>query len=336
MIRFYTDALIQGLRRMGPVLVVLLAVTLAGCSAGTRTPSSVAVPGLPHTDTPASTQATDSAYPPPFTGTFWWPDSPKELKPKAFGKVSSVKNPILRDSKGEVQGFEIGKFTLDTTLPQAATELPVYMIGVYPSSHRQQFKGPDGWTYKPLLAAVLSGPIRIESPVGDKAAEQATAFLKQYDLLLPDNEAATVYTRPEATILAFYRHAAGLPVYGDPPACVTFGKDGTGSAMLRRRPFLERSMYPIRTPQEAWQSLQRREFVTPSGTYCDDGGPVLLGKVADFRVTSVELAYWESQVLAPLEAMLPYYIFRNADGASLYVPAVAPEWLADDKSAGTQ
>jgi hypothetical protein len=104
---------------------------------------------------------------------------------------------------------------------------------------------------------------------------------------------------------------------------------------MRRQPLLQRSLYPVRSSQEARHEQLSGHFIKATFYYCEDGGPQLLGKVADFRVTSVAIAYWEPQPNGPGEMALPYYVFRSGDGATLYIPAIKPEWLVDDKTVGT-
>jgi hypothetical protein len=277
-------------------------------------------------------------YPPPFTGSFWWPDQPEELPPKGFDKLKAQGSIGVTAGDGTPMTFEIAKFTLAAPLPGVPAELPVYRAGAYQEEQRDQFKGPHDWVYPSWseVATGPSGPIPGEKPDPDHAAEQAALLLRQYDLLMPDNDSARVYHTEGATLVTFFRHINGMPLYNDRGPCVSFGKDGSVQLQVRRQPLMQRSLYPVRSAQEAWQELLSGHFIKVTFSHCEDGGPQLVGKVADFRVTSVELAYWEPQPNGPGELVQPYYVFRNGDGATLYVPAVKPEWLLDDKTGSTQ
>lgn len=146
---------------------------------------------------------------------------------------------------------------------------------------------------------------------------------------MKDSEQPTPVTLDDGTTaVAFFRHVSGMPVYGDKPACVSFDSNGQVPFLqVRRRPLLEASLYPALPPREAWQKLQRNEYTKPSNHVCQDGGKAPVGESAEFKVKSVELAYWEPHVDTPRQIMMPYYVFRNEEGRTLYVPAVASEML---------
>lgn len=65
--------------------------------------------------------------------------------------------------------------------------------------------------------------------------------------------------------------------------------------------------------------------------YVDDGNPFVgmptmtLGR---FTANSVEIAYGEFEVVSPRDLTQPYFVFRNADGVTVWVPAIDSRWLA--------
>lgn len=299
------------------VALVFLGAVLGGCSTTVKYPPDPAPPGAvqaPPEAAPAQSAPADS---------FWEPDNPTQRPDGAFGALKPIQTAIW-EVGGKRQTFRIRHVSLEAKLPTVPEKLPVYMTGSYPSTHANPLLRHKGWVYVPdySLVSYLGAPLT--PPSGEDPTARAAALLKQYHLLEADSQEPTLLAGPgDSTWVAFFRHVGGLPVYGDKPACVQM--DATGdvpSLMIRRRPLVEVSLYPTVAPQEAWARLQSNQFTKPSISVCQDGGPPLVGEVAEFKVKSVELAYWEPHVDEPRQVMMPYYIFRDEMGHTLYVPAV--------------
>lgn len=260
----------------------------------------------------------------------WQADNPTELSPIGYGKLRPlelIKPTLQRSGKTEA----IGTLSFAATFPTLPAELPVYEAGNYPSAYGERFTLPVPWGFAPTISVVYYID-RNERPldVGEgRPAEVATRLLQERALLMADTQAATIITRTDgATTIPFYRYLNDLVVYGNRPGCVTLNQSGQLTYfVMRRRPLVSRALYPLRTPDEAWQALQAGGWYAVGSSICQDGGTGLPAKIEHFRVTKVELAYWEPHSDREIQVMMPYYLFRNEQGHTLYVPAVKPEWI---------
>ncbi|HLO03587.1 MAG TPA: hypothetical protein VK191_10785 [Symbiobacteriaceae bacterium] len=258
----------------------------------------------------------------------WAEDNPERLPPTGFGKVQPLELQVSTlERSGESES--IGTLTLATPLPVAPSHLPVYQVGNYPPAYGDRFTLPAPWDFAPRYSLVWynsSEPL----DAGDGAPEQIAArLLQNAGLLMTDSAEAKTTTGADGTsIVHFYRHLNDRVVYGNKPACVGVNKSRQVTAlMIRRRPLVSSADYPLRTPSEAWQSLQTGGWFEVGSSACQDGGTPLPPKLEQFRVTQVELAYWEPHSDKPVQVMIPYYLFRDEQFHTLYVPAIAPEWL---------
>jgi hypothetical protein len=146
--------------------------------------------------------------------------------------------------------------------------------------------------------------------------------------LMPDTGSPTVTQAADrGWLVVFNQHVDTYPIYIDRPLAVWVNaKDQVTSIQGRRRPFIEQSVYPLRSAEEAWQLLtQGCSFGINISAYVPR-----LPSGTTFEAHAVELAYLVSHANASREIMQPYYVFRNEDGQGLFVPAVAEpfvEWL---------
>ncbi|MGI8688291.1 MAG: hypothetical protein ACR2M3_06890 [Thermomicrobiales bacterium] len=271
-------------------------------------------------------------------GIFWIPDQPKDLSPLALGVLPREAEPGSQ--------LNVGSYLLTAPLPTSPAEAGVYVVGAYPDSDKDVFtrmvvRAGEAWDFVPEYSLVqcrtpLPADATLSVSTEAQAAQRATRVLMERGLLRPDSGVSAVAVRPDgAWSVSFLQRIDGVPVYANKGLTVSVGRDGVVTGLLgRRRPLLARSRYPLRTPQDAWQLLavgQGRPF------YVDDGAPVLWSgqsmTIAPFTVSGVELAYAETEVLtnaasqgrqpAAQQIMQPYYVFRDARGYTLYVPAVA-------------
>lgn len=271
------------------------------------------------------------------------PDQPKDLPPLALGVLPREAEPGSQ--------LQIGAYLLAAPLPTAPAEADVYVVGAYPDSDKGIFmrmvvRDGEAWDFVPGYSLIqCRTPLPADAPLSvgteGQAAQRATRVLAERGLLRPDSGVSTVAVRPDgAWSVSFLQRIEGVPVYANKGLTVSVDRDGGVTGLLgRRRPLLARSRYPLRTPQDAWQLLstgQGRPF------YVDDGAPVLGNgqrlAIDPFTVGGVELAYAETEVLANAasrgrqpaaqQIMQPYYVFRDAQGYTLYVPAVAAPQVA--------
>lgn len=276
-------------------------------------------------------------------GIFWVPDRPKDLSPLALGVLPREAEPGSQ--------LKIGAYLLAAPLPTAPAEADVYVVGAYPDSDKDVFtrmvvRDGEAWDFVPGYSLVqcrtpLPADTSLSVSTEGQAAQRATRVLTERGLLRPDSGVSTVAVRPDgAWSVSFLQRIGGVPAYANKGLTVSVDRDGVVTGLLgRRRPLLARSRYPLRTPRDAWQLLalgQGRPF------YVDDGAPVLGSgqrmAIDPFTASGVELAYAETEVLANAasrgrqpaaqQIMQPYYVFRDAQGYTLYVPAVAAPQVA--------
>ncbi len=262
-------------------------------------------------------------------GLFWLPDEPEELPPLAFGVLPTEAQPRRVPAR---------EYELAAPLPEGPAEAPVYLGGRYPASSQPVFeqmvqRGNPAWQFVPQYSSVFyrtSDPLGEPAPVtaAPEAARRAAEVLLSLGLLMPDATLSAAAVTPEgAWSVVFHRRVDGVAVYSKSNLTVTLNPAGQITyALAHRRPLLSRSRYPLRPPEEAWQLLLAgRGRSLPVNL-----SPIGREEPGDrFVVTRVELAYVEAEPFLPRQIVQPYYVFRDARGAALYVPAVADphvEW----------
>jgi hypothetical protein len=290
--------------------------------------ATVGPPMLAWDATPSAAAAWDdpgSYPPPPRSPAFWSPDPLLDLPERAYGPLPAEAEPSL--------SVAVGSYALAAPLPAAPAMLPVYVVGRYPDADegragRVVQRGAEAWRFLPRFSLIQSRtPIAgTGAPVATaaQATDAATECLRGHALLMPD-------TRPIATRrqtdgswrILFVRWVAGMPVYANKGLAATVTGDGQATDIIgRRRPILARSAYHAIAPDDAWRSLIRgggRTFSIDTGAV---GGEAVA--VERFVARRAELAYVETEVVAPRQLMRPYYLFGDEGGQLLFVPAVAP------------
>lgn len=274
------------------------------------------------TSVPARVWGDESDHPDRYGDGLWAVDQPKRLGPVAFGVLD-------RHSLIEPDG-SIGGFSLRAPMPRAPAELPVYRVGSYPESFldrcRRWLPFPERWECIPsysLVDYVSVAPWGRKVPVASPGDAERLAAQRLRALVMPD-------TSPIATALdgggwkvVFERGIEGYRVGAHRPLLVILNDDGRISRVDGRRcPLLAASPYPLRTPEDAWRQVAAGRWVV-----LDMHGPVVEGRLDTFVVTHVEIMYHEGQVHRPSEWIQPYYVFFDAAGRSVAVPAVADPWV---------
>ena len=255
-------------------------------------------------------------------GLFWLPDEPEELPPLAFGVLPTEAQPRRLPAR---------EYELAAPLTAGPAEAPVYLGGRYPASSQSVFeqlvrRGNPAWQFVPQYSSVFYRP---PEPFGElapvatapEAAGRAAQALMGLGLLMPDATLSMATADPKGEwSVVFHRRVDGAAVYSKSDLTVTLNPAGQITSVLaHRRPLLSRSRYPLRSPEEAWRLL-----LTGRGRSL----PVNLsltgreGLGDRFVVTRVELAYVEAEPFLPRQVVQPYYVFRDASGVALYVPAV--------------
>jgi hypothetical protein len=258
-------------------------------------------------------------------GSFWANDVPKELGPLAFS--------VLPRDNQPGQGVTVSGYELGASFPSFPHELDVYLMGDYPADHCSALlsivKSLQDWDCIPFYSLVQ---YRGETALGEKLAspsqqqveQRALQLLKERGLLMPDQSTPTARQNDDGTWRVwFVQRINSIPVYANKGLAVTFNGDGQARNIIgRRRPLLARSRYPLRTPEESWERFKQgkaRSF------YVDDLSRPHPGTVT--RLTQIELAYAEVEVITAQQIMQPYYVFRADTGQTLYVPAVADPYV---------
>ncbi len=262
----------------------------------------------------------------PAPGKFWVSDQPAALPPRAFGVLPPESQP---------RRLPVREYELAAPLPEAPTEMPVYLGGRYPDDYQAVFdrvvrRDRPGWGFIPRFSALdyRGGPLPGErAPVagGEGAERRAAEVLAECGLLLPDYAPSrSVAEADGAWRVYFSRHIDGRAVYTKGTLQALVAPDGQVTQVLaHRRPLLSRSAYPIRTPEDAWQRLREGRGRT---LRVDDGATTGEGRER-FVVRAVELAYVEAEPSLPRQIVQLYYLFRGEQGTALYVPAVADPYV---------
>lgn len=252
---------------------------------------------------------------------FWLADSPAVRGASAFGTL-----PPERQAK---RILTIAGYELATGLPTAPPTLNVYIAGAYPDSDtgRVATFGEPGWQFVPSLSLLQYfsadqplGPAGAVSTRADASAH-AAAVLRPRGLLPANTVMDHVVQQSTAWRVIFARHIDGRVDYTNKSAIVTL--DATGrvrDVLIRRRPLLERSAYPTRSAQDAWDLARSGHWLTFN---LEDGAPTTPAQVDRFVVRSVDIVYVEGEVLSPRDIIRPYFVFRDANDQTIYVSAIA-------------
>lgn len=305
------------MRSIAPVLLVGLLV-LTAC---TRTgPIPTPKPEEPVTTLPE--WITLPAVTRPELGAFWAPDQPIQYPATAYGPVRPLVTATAMPA-----GVTIEIASLD--LPAAPTELPVYISGAYqgaPSEEHPVQVGSLGCAFHPFLSVLRceDGP-QGSTPIKDGLSAERRVRELTEPLWMADWRLA--YARLGSTQewqVHFRQEVEGRPFYTDRGFHASIDQTGRLTGLLvRRRPLLGHSLYPVRSAAEALTLLKEgRGFSWSTMTPMAEPKPE-----APFIVTSVEIGYIMPHVLASNELVPPYYIFRNEAGEALFIPAVADAWF---------
>ncbi|WP_409274721.1 hypothetical protein V1499_06385 [Neobacillus sp. SCS-31] len=262
-------------------------------------------------------EQSDRAF--PEEGQFWATDKPRKLERTAFGEL---KHNLLDIN------VSIKQFKLDTELPTIPKELPVYMQGSYPSHHKELLKSFTQYheflDYHPSYSGIYFGGIdplteKMDHPQQNEIEKKAKEVLGK--LIMPDSNPSTVQHKDGGWTVTFYRNINGYKVYVDKPIRVGFDKDGRVVSITgRRKPIIEESYYPTRSPNEATEELKKGKWLLLD---IYEFVPDFDGHVDEFVITDIEIAYHEQQAFTSRQVMQPYYVFKNKEGQALYVPAIA-------------
>lgn len=275
--------------------------------------------------TPAETQAEWITLPSvarPTSGAFWAPDMPVQHPAKAYGQVR-----VLATAMSIPKGITVA--APGVALPAAPNELPVYVSGAYQGAPGEQHPvmiGELDCEFNPHYSELTCerGPVG-SSPITDGSS--AVSRVRELTQPLWMDDWRLEYARPATDVLwsvHFRQEAEGRPFYTDRGFHAVIDNTGRLSHLIvRRRPLVGRSLYPVRSPEEALALLMEGQgftwsILTPIGE--PEPG-------AAFIVTSVEIVYIMPHVLAANELVLPYYLFRNEAGEALFIPAVADPWF---------
>ena len=209
--------------------------------------------------------------------------------------------------------------------------LNVYIAGGYPESDASQTAifGEPGWTFFGPHSQIQY--IGTDRPLGQTGAAmsegdalaRADAVLRPRGLLPADTQVSKVASARTGWRITFARRIDGRVVYTNKSLIVDLDANGQIRQILgRRRPLLERTAYPTRSPQEAWALAQAGRWLT---FIVEDGAPTTPGEVDRFVVRSVDLVYIEGEVLTQRDFIRPYYVFRDANDQTIYVSAIASD-----------
>ncbi|WP_053365733.1 hypothetical protein [Bacillus sp. FJAT-27245] len=264
----------------------------------------------------------DQAF--PEEGQFWATDKPRELERAAFGQLKHIPLNI---------NVSIKQVKVDTELPNIPKELPVYMQGSYPSHHKELLKSFTQYhevlDYHPSYSGIYFAGMdplteKIDDPQKHDIENKAKDVLGK--LLMPDSHPSTVQHKDGSWTVTFFRYINGYKVYVDKPIRIRFDNKGRVTSIEgRRRPIIEESYYPTRSPNEAIEELKKEKWLH---LYIYEYGvPEFDGNVGEFVITHIEIAYHEQHPDAPRQVMQPYYVFKNKEGQALYVPAIADPYV---------
>lgn len=283
--------------------------------------STPIAPAPPVTQTPQQPTST------PPTAAFWLPDNPRLLPPQAYGVLPAESQPL--------ETAAVQEFVLPPKWPTVPATLPVYQVGSYPVTATRRLLPllPRGeqraWSFNGEYSLVqYRGDLLVAPPEARVSSATATAYAT-YELqrrgLLPDGVTPVAKRQDDGGWqVRFMRQIQDVSVYTNKGLAVTIAVDGRVEIIGRRRPLLDASAYPTRTPEQAWQA-----FVAGQGRryYVDDDSPGNPLTVTDFVVTQIEIVYLETEVVTTEQIMQPYYAIRDAAGYVLYVPAIAESFI---------
>jgi hypothetical protein len=219
----------------------------------------------------------------------------------------------------------IGRIRLATELPPARAQASVFVVGSYGEGWRdvisRTVREPSAWNVAPLYSLISTAVGKSLGTVSPAAGpDPVTALLRANGLIEAQAVPRRIFSPGSVTLYAYLRAIDGLPVYTNKAVAGIVTSTGTVLAIGRRRPLLAASPYPLRTPMSAWQLVQQGRWLT---MFLDDDSSPDPARIDEFAVTSIELAYAETEANASHELMQPYYLFRDSAGHTLYVPAVA-------------
>lgn len=253
---------------------------------------------------------------------FWAPDRPKQLEPLAFGILPPLPQVVV--SVPRLAGVE-----LKASLPAVPTEMPVFVAGVYPNSYRSALQDRAGLVhpdcefvpaYAEVTCSHTDAPQGPTATIGDEADAERRAQELVKGLWMPDLSLLAVQKEADGNWQVTYSHGYGQwRIYSDRQLKVVLNPQGQLVSLIeRRRPLMATSLYPVRSPQEAWEAVKSGNGFGLEVMW--QAGPPRAGD--HFVVRKVELAYvmphvWDSKQLMP-----PYYVFWNEKRQALFVPAV--------------
>jgi hypothetical protein len=256
---------------------------------------------------------------------YWAVDQLEALSARAFG----VLPPEL-----DVQQPRIQTYMLNTDLPRAPSEAEVYLVGQYPPEWSAVIDrlntDESGWSSIPQLSYLGyegARPLGESTTITDAQHAQEHAIEVLNNMLMSDSRALTTTPQPDGTwLVTFIRYVEGKPLYSDRPLRAWVNQSGQVTQIQgRRRPLLRKSMYPLRSSQEAWTLLEQGcGIAIPLPGQAD-----IPSKTERFVVENIELAYIERHVHRPQDIWQPYFVFRDDQGAMIVIPAVADphvEW----------
>ncbi|RDU37872.1 hypothetical protein DRW41_08635 [Neobacillus piezotolerans] len=262
-------------------------------------------------------EQSDQAF--PEEGQFWATDKPKKLERVAFGELNHIPLNIK---------VSIKQFKVHTELPTIPKELPVYMQGSYPSRHKELLKSFTPYhevlDYHPSYSGIYFAGIdpiteKLDEPQQHDIENKAKEVLGK--LLMPDSSPSTVQHNDGSWTVTFYRYINGYKVYVDKPIRIGFDKEGRVVSIAgRRKPIIEESYYPTRSPNEAIEDLLKGKWLLLDAY---EFFPEFNRETDQFVITDIEIAYHEQQPFTSRQVMQPYYVFKNKEGQALYVPAIA-------------
>lgn len=291
----------------------VLLLTLAACAPAPKETPAVTSPATPS----ALAERWLRLQPPgPGPDSIWAPDTPASVEATAFGVLPADTEPG--------SPLVLTHVRLATALPPAQPAAAVLIVGTYDAAWadlvRARVRDARAWVIAPDLALVYSAPQGIGTLPPDASAKAVGDVLRADHVIGPAVELRATRTAQGGTRFIDLRRVGDLPVYVNKAVGAQVDPTGKVIAIGRRRPLLAASSYPLRSPASAWALVQEGRWLT---MFLDDDSLQMPGTIDDFAVTRIELAYAETEVRSAREIMQPYYVFRDASGHAVYVPAVA-------------
>ncbi|WP_246938742.1 hypothetical protein [Bacillus pinisoli] len=256
----------------------------------------------------------------PMEGQFWVDDAPEKLEPMAFG--------VLQHSSQTDINITIHHIELDTEFPTVPQELPVYMQSSYALEHKDLLASFHQYhkvlEYHPSYSGIYFAGVH---PLTEKMNQINKRNIEQKakeilgDLIMEDSSTPTTIQHENGYwTVVYYRYVNGYKVYADKPLKVAFDQEGRAISIEgRRRPIIEESYYPTRTPKEALEELQKGNWLH---LYVQDFSLPLEKNMERFVIKEMELAYHEQHPGYSRQVLQPYYVFKNIEGQALYIPAI--------------